>query len=169
MATGALVPRSDLTPSDHPMTTSAPANLARLDEPAAAQRDASGRPAPDPACARFALLPKTSSPELDTRIHLCVQPWRAARPLLHTRTNPSAVPTPALPPSPELIYQPFAEGTPEAGTVAPTFLPGRGVEQVNYTTSPADTHRLSLLSVALRANEDRRRPSSLGGMGVWVR
>ena len=94
-----------------------------------------------------------------------VQPWRAARPLLHTRTNPSAVPTPALPPSPELIYQPFAEGTPEAGTVAPTFLPGRGVEQVNCTTSPADTPRLSLLSVALRANEDRQAPESSLGDG----
>ena len=34
--------------------------------------------------------------------------------------------------------------------MAPTFLPGRGVEQVNCTTSPADTPRLSLLSVALR-------------------
>lgn len=103
MATGALVPRSDLTPSDHPMTTSAPANLDRLDEPAAAQRDASGRPAPDPSCARFALLPKTSSPEdvySDSLVR--VQPWRAARPLLHTRTNPSAVPTPALPAKPRI-------------------------------------------------------------------
>jgi hypothetical protein len=171
MATGALVPRSDLTPSDHPMTTSAPANLDRLDEPAAAQRDASGRPAPDPACARFAVLPKTSSPELDTRIHLCACNLGALPgPCCTPGQTLQQYPPQPCPPSPELIYQPFAEGTPEARTVAPTFLPGRGVEQVNCTTSPADTPRLSLLSVALRANEDRQAPeSSLGGMGVWVR
>lgn len=106
MATGALVPRSDLTPSDHPMTTSAPANLDRLDESAAAQRDASGRPAPDPACARFALLPKTSSPELDTRIHLCARATMARcqalaahpdKPFSSTHPSPAAKPRIDLP------------------------------------------------------------------------
>ena len=95
---------------------------------------------------------------------LLILPWiqslhqtRGDSPFSSTHPSPAA--------GPELIYQPFAEGTPEAGTVAPTFLPGRGVEQVNCTTSPADTPRLSLLSVALRANQDRQAPESSLGDG----